>query len=94
MTKPLPKADILAAARRFAAFHNQEPANIEATRLPNVAFLLGNVLSIAYEVIENGRETVYQHEFDTPPALAISHDGKTAFILGGEWTFTKRGFEG
>lgn len=94
LRKDLPRAEILAAARRFAAFHNEKPESVEIEHIPTTAFLLGNMVAVTYEVIENGRKVTYHHEFDAPPALAISHDGKTAFILSGEWTFTKRGFEG
>lgn len=92
--RPLPRAEILAAARRFAAFHNADPETVESAEIPTTAFLLGNMVAVTYEVVENGRKVIYHHEFDTPPALAISHDGANAFILSGEWKFTKRGFEG
>ena len=94
MKRHLPRAEILSAARRFAAFHNANPESVEIEQIPTTAFLLGNLQAVTYSVIENGKEVTYHHEFDAPPALAISHDGKTAFILSGEWTFTKRGFEG
>jgi len=94
MRRALPKGEILAAARRFAAFHNAKPESVEITSIPTTAFLLGNLVAVTYEVIENGRKVTYHHEFDAPPALAISHDGVNAFILSGEWKFTKRGFEG
>lgn len=82
------------AARRFAAFHGEKPENATPEKISSTAFLLGNCLAISYEVIENGKSVVYHHEFEAPPGLAISHDGASAFILAGGWTFTKRGFEG
>ena len=88
------KAEILAAARRFSGFHNQEPETVSVEKISTTAFLLGNVVSIAYEVVENGKTVVYNHDFDSPPGLAITHDGRQAIILTGEWSFTKRGFEG
>lgn len=94
MKKPPPKAEILAAARRFAAFHNRSAANVTVEKLAEAGFLLGNLQAVTYSVIENGKEVVYHHEFEAPPGLAISHDGAQAFILAGGWTFTKRGFEG
>lgn len=94
MKEPLPKAEILAAARRFAAFHNRKAHSVTAEKLASVGFLLGNLQAVTYSVIENGKEVIYHHEFDAPPGLAISYDGAQAFILAGGWTFTKRGFEG
>lgn len=94
MKKPIPKAEILAAARRFAAFHNRKAANVTVEKMAEAGFLLGNLQAVTYSVIENGKEVVYHHEFEEPPGLAISHDGSQAFILAGGWTFTKRGFEG
>jgi len=94
MKKPLPRAEIMEAARRFAAFHNDDAESVTVERISTVAFLLGNLQAITYSVIENGKEVVYHHEFEAPPALAISHAGDQAIILSGEWSFTKRGFEG
>lgn len=94
MKKTLPRAEILAAARRFKEFHNIEAENVTVENLPTVAFALGNVLAITYEVIENGRKVAYHHEFERPPGLAITYDGRNSIILAGEWSFTKRGFEG
>ena len=95
MKRPLPRAEILAAAKRFAAFHNTRAKSIDFQQeISPVAFLLGNCQAISYSVVENGREVVYHHEFDTPPGLAITHDGANSIILAGDWSFTKRGFEG
>jgi len=94
MKTPQAKKQILQAARRFSAFHNNDPENVSVEKISAVGFLLGNIEEITYSVIEDGAIVHYHHVYDTPPALAISHDGKNAFILGGEWTFTNRGFEG
>lgn len=94
MKKTLPRAEILEAARRFQGFHNTAPESVTVESLPTVAFSLGNVLAVTYEVIENGRKVAYHHEFERPPGLAVTNDGRNAIILAGEWSFTKRGFEG
>ncbi len=94
LPKNLPRAEILAAAKRYQAFHNSRAHDVTVEKLPEAAFLLGRLQAVTYSVIENGKEVIYHHEFDAPPGLAISYDGAQAFILAGGWTFTKRGFEG
>ena len=89
-----PKKHILQAAQRFSGFHNQDPESVTVEDFSSTAFLLGNLEGITYSVIEKGEIVHYHHEFDEPPALAITHDGGNAIILSGEWSFTNRGFEG
>ena len=87
--------EIERASRRYADFHGYEATRVDKVEIPAVAFELGRVVGISYEVIDEKGETVlYHHDFDTPPGLAISSDGAIAIILAGEWSFTKRGFVG
>lgn len=86
--------DIEEAAARFAEFHGEDAETVDEIDMPDAAFVLGEIESVTYLLIEGNREVRYIHDFETPPGLAISSDGKTAFILAGGWIFTKRGFEG
>lgn len=82
------------AIRKYREFHGRSPKTAVRVALPSSAFRVGKILGVTYEIIEDGKNTVYHHDFDTPPPLAVSADGRTALILRGEWAFTKRGFEG
>lgn len=55
---------------------------------------IGYVDAISYETVRDGRKEKYIHTFKkrARPLLAISHDGKQAYMLGGAFTFTDRGF--
>ena len=87
--------EIKEAAQRFAGYHEYDPVEVSNYELPRAAFVLGRLVGATYEIIDkNGKPVLYHHDFDSPPGLAISNDGKTAIILAGEWSFTNRGFEG
>jgi len=86
--------DIVEAAERYSDFHGEDAFEVTRHEMPPAAFLLGRLDAATYTVIEDGKEVTYHHDFETPPGLAISNDGKISIILAGEWSFTKRGFEG
>lgn len=83
------------AAERYADFHGEDPETIGAFEISEVSFTVGEINAIDYTIIdEHGKKVSYRHEFKSPPALAVTSDGEIAIILGGEWSFTDRGFEG
>ena len=83
------------AAGRYADFHGEEPESIIEEDISAAAFHVGELCAIEYKIIdENGKEVSYRHDFKAPPPLAITSDGAQAIILGDEWSFTERGFEG
>lgn len=90
------RKQVMQAARRFADFHGFDAREVEFLNraLPEVFFCLGEAVSIAYRVVEGRKYVYYNHEFETPAALAISFDGKSALMPGGAWRFTDRGFIG
>lgn len=89
------KSEILRAARAFADFHGEDPETVEIKgKIPETYFRVGKIRAITYEVIEDGKEVVYHHDFDKPAALLVSFDGKAALTVGGQWRFTNKGFEG
>lgn len=89
-----PDRAILEAAARYQGFSGEEAAYLDELELSGVAFKVGEVLGISYAVVENGRRVIYHHDYERPPCLAITHDGRNALILAGGWRFTDRGFVG
>jgi len=59
----------------------------------DVVFRVGTVDGILYTTVRDGNTEKYIHEFKkkSRPHLAVSHDGKQLFILGGGYAFTERG---
>jgi len=62
----------------------------------DVVFRVGTVDGVLYTTVRDGRTEKYIHEFRKKSrphlaVLAVSHDGKQLFILGGGYTFTERG---
>lgn len=55
---------------------------------------VGHVDAISYQTIRDGKVEKYIHTFkkNARPLLAVSHDGKQAYMLGGAFTFTELGF--
>lgn len=55
---------------------------------------VGYVDAISYETIRDGKKEKYIHTFKkkSRPLLAVSHDGRQAYMLGGAFTFTELGF--
>ncbi len=69
-----------------------------------LVMVIGKCDGILYTTVRDGKEESYIHEFGRRdgqkganprrPVLAISSDGKQAFILAGGYKFTERGFVG
>ena len=65
----------------------------EKPEFPDVAVRVGPVLGIMYETVRDGKREQYLHEFkrSARPLLIASEDGKTLYLLGGNYRFTERG---
>lgn len=81
-------------------FHGRTPDPSEVTRLtkpkiPNTLANIGKIFAIEYIAERDGKEYRFRHVFKAKarPHLAVSPDGKNAFMLGGAWVFTEDGFE-
>jgi hypothetical protein len=86
------------AARLYADFTGREPPyRVARVHVPqdDAGLLIGQAEAIAYNTIRDGKRGSYIHEFRTGsrPALAVSHDGKRLYLLGGAYEFTDRGIE-
>lgn len=55
---------------------------------------IGYVDAVSYETVRDGKKERYIHTFKKKarPLLAVSHDGKQAYMLGGAFTFNDHGF--
>lgn len=80
----------------FKAFQYREAAAGEIVLLgglarPVVALKVGNAIGLSYKALGNGES--YYHEFaGRGPDLLVNADGDQAFLVGGLYRFTSRGF--
>lgn len=83
-----------AAARLFKKFtgHRPRQSDIYMVNCSDMVVEIGTVNAIVYETVRDGIKEKYYHEFKSRPVLAISHDGKQAYILAGGYRFTEKGF--
>lgn len=90
------KIQVMKANRLFRAFQWRdakagEIIEVGGLEKPAVALAVGTAISIGYKAIGDGKD--YYHEFEgNRPKVFVSADGKQVYFLGGEYTFTGRGF--
>lgn len=88
------------AVALFKSFRGREPRASEIVKIAGmtetmVALELGPLLGLSYGADVNGKADKFYHEFEPQkPRVFVSWDGKQAFIVGGSYTFTDRGFLG
>lgn len=91
-------ARVKAALKLFEDFTGHE-ARVEGyAEVPDVddtMVVVGTINAIAYTATREGETHTYEHQFSdaSAPSLAVSHDGKRLYILGGSYRFTHRGIE-
>jgi hypothetical protein len=99
---PPSSAMVEGAAKLFRDFTGHEPrvtkvATREMTKPfmsgDNPVLAFGELLAVEYETVRDGKTERYRHAFrkQSRPLIAASHDGKSLYILGGEYEFTDRG---
>ena len=80
----------------FRRFQGRQPKKSELVEIGGmekgaIALCVGNVVGISYKAAGDGEK--YYHEFESPrPQLFVSADGKQILFVGGNYTFTERGF--
>ena len=81
--------------QNFSGHKGKIIGKLEKPVIPNVVVAIGEVLSVVYETVRDGKAEKYIHTFSkrSRPLLAVSSDGKQMLMLGGAYTFTERGFE-
>ena len=88
--------EIVQAIDLFRAFRGDEPEHIDTFEYPvhTTLMLIGELDGVLYTTIRDGSKESYIHEFakKSRPLLAASFDGSQAYILGGGYDFTDRGF--
>jgi len=98
-TKPSNRAmrgQIDQAADLYERFSGHDPEEIGRVHIPDypkVGVAIGDVDGILYTTVRDGVEEKYIHKFHKrdKPMFVVSPDGKSLFLLGGNYTFTERG---
>jgi len=92
------QAEIKRATQLFTEFRGAQPVEVRrvaVSPLPRVALTVGELLGIMYRTERDSRMENYLHRFrkSARPILAVSPDGRTLLILGGDYRVTDRGIE-
>jgi hypothetical protein len=92
---PRERKDYDRAAKLFSDFtgHDAEPFARARIELPSVALVVGRCDGVLYTTMRDGEREKYIHRFKAKdaPALCASPDGRTLFLIGGNFEFTERG---
>ena len=75
--------------------HHAETIDVIDIPADDTLVTVGECEAIAYTATRDGETNSYQHEFakGSRPLLAVSHDGKRLYLLGGTYQFTSHGIE-
>lgn len=78
---------------RFSGHDPQEIGTVDIPDLPPVGVAIGDVDGILYTTVRDGVKEKYIHKFHAKdkPLFVVSPDGKSLFLIGGNYTFTERG---
>jgi hypothetical protein len=73
--------------------HQAEPLGSVNVKVPSVALCVGECDGILYTTVRDGVVEKYIHKFKAKakPMLCASPDGKSLFLVEGDFTFTERG---
>lgn len=99
MKNPVPlsqRAKIKRASELYADFTGHEALDIfsvDKPVIPDVMLAVGQIDGIMYSTVRDGVPEKYIHKFKKScrPTFAVSHDGKSLYMIGGSYTFTDRG---
>jgi hypothetical protein len=91
-----PQAEIARAKQLFTSFRGAVPSEVLRVAMratPRAALTLGELLGIMYRTERDGELVNYRHVFQKSarPILAVTPDGRTLLILGGDYRVTSRG---
>jgi len=78
---------------RFSGHDAVELGRVKVNPMPRVGVAIGEVDGILYSTVRDGVLEKYIHKFHKTdrPLFVVAPDGKTLFLLGGNYTFTERG---
>ncbi len=89
---------IARAVRLFTGFRGAKPAEVRPIRIPatpRVVLTIGELVGIIYLTERDGEMVQATHRFKKAarPILAVTPDGRTLLILGGDYRVTHNGIE-
>lgn len=78
---------------RFSGHDPEEIGKVQIPDLPSVGVAIGEVDGILYTTVRDGVKEKYIHKFHAKdkPLFVVSPNGKSLFLIGGNYTFTERG---
>jgi len=96
LIKKATRSDIARAGDLYSRFTGHDPEAIGKVKipdLPKVGVAIGELDGVLYTTVRDGVTEKYIHKFHKrdKPLLVVSPDGKSMFLVGGNYTFTERG---
>lgn len=79
--------------RRFSGHEPEIVGRTGKPKIPDVGIVIGEMMGVAYETVRDGIVEKYFHEFakKSRPLLVSAFDGKSIYIVGGQYDFTEDG---
>lgn len=84
------------ASALYEDFTGHDADEIEIVKkpvVPDAMAVIGELHAVVYSTVRDGKPELYRHEFrkSSRPLLCSGPDGKSLWIIGGEYEFTERG---
>lgn len=78
---------------RFSGHEAEVAGRVTLKAIPKVMVAIGKCDGILYTTVRDGETEHYIHKFakKDAPIFCVSPDGKSIFLVGGNYTFTERG---
>lgn len=89
-------SDIRRACKLYKSFSGHIPeivGSVQLGTIPKALVIVGELDGILYSTVRDGANEKYIHRFHKRdrPYLAVSPDGKSLHIIGGDYEFNLRG---
>jgi len=93
---PSKRVQIREAKKLYSDFTGHDAKIIDEIpkpAVPDVLIYIGSVDGIMYTTVRDGKTEMYVHEFkgEAKPEFCVSPDGRSIFLIGGQYKFTERG---
>ena len=78
---------------RFSGHQAEAIGKIRVPDIPKIGVAIGEIDGVLYTTVRDGVTEKYIHKFhkNDKPLFVVSPDGKSMYLIGGNYTFTERG---
>jgi hypothetical protein len=91
----VPRSHYAEALELYREFTGEEPTTVDTVEIPGytVGIVIGECDGVLYSTVRDGEAEQYIHRFTkrARPLLCVTHDGKSLFLVGGDYEFRDTG---